>query len=60
MPSWKKVKANKGSHGIDEESIEEFEAKLKDNLYKLWSSFKNCLVHSSTYSGNLQKRKPSI
>ncbi|MCF2132133.1 group II intron reverse transcriptase/maturase [Strepomyces sp. STD 3.1] len=32
-----RVKANKGSAGIDEESIEEFELNLKDNLYKLWN-----------------------
>ncbi|MBM7656326.1 hypothetical protein [Neobacillus cucumis] len=32
-----RVKANKGSAGIDEESIAEFEMNLKDNLYKLWN-----------------------
>lgn len=32
-----RVKANKGSAGIDQESIEEFELNLKDNLYKLWN-----------------------
>jgi RNA-directed DNA polymerase len=32
-----RVKANKGSAGIDEKSIEEFEVNLKDNLYKLWN-----------------------
>src|SRR5690625_5070145 len=32
-----RVKANKGSAGIDEETIEEFEENLKDNLYKLWN-----------------------
>jgi RNA-directed DNA polymerase len=32
-----RVKANKGSAGIDDESIEEFEINLKDNLYKLWN-----------------------
>ena len=31
------VKANKGAAGVDEESIEKFEAKLKDNLYKIWN-----------------------
>jgi RNA-directed DNA polymerase len=35
--AFKRVKANKGSAGIDEESIEEFEMNLKDNLYKLWN-----------------------
>lgn len=32
-----RVKANKGSAGIDEQSIEEFEGNLKDNLYKIWN-----------------------
>jgi len=31
------VKANGGSAGIDSESIEQFEERLKDNLYKLWN-----------------------
>lgn len=35
--AYKRVKANKGSAGIDDESIEEFEKNLKDNLYKLWN-----------------------
>jgi RNA-directed DNA polymerase len=32
-----RVKANKGAAGIDNESIEAFEANLKDNLYKIWN-----------------------
>lgn len=32
-----RVKANRGSAGIDDESIEEFELNLRDNLYKLWN-----------------------
>ncbi len=28
---------NKGSHGIDEESIQDFESDLKENLYKIWN-----------------------
>jgi len=32
-----KVKANKGTAGIDDETIEEFEENLKDNLYKIWN-----------------------
>jgi RNA-directed DNA polymerase len=35
--AWLRVKANKGAAGVDEESIEEFEANLKGNLYKLWN-----------------------
>lgn len=37
VEAWKQVKANKGSAGIDDESIEDFEANLKDNLYKIWN-----------------------
>lgn len=31
------VKRNKGSAGIDGKSLEEFDLKYKDNLYKLWN-----------------------
>ena len=31
------VKANKGSAGIDEESIQDFEQDLENNLYKIWN-----------------------
>ncbi|MEV6057802.1 group II intron reverse transcriptase/maturase [Streptomyces sp. NPDC052107] len=32
-----RVKANKGAAGVDGQSIEQFEADLKGNLYKLWN-----------------------
>jgi RNA-directed DNA polymerase len=35
--AYKRVKANKGSEGIDDETIKDFEGKLKDNLYKIWN-----------------------
>lgn len=31
------VKANGGAAGVDRESIEQFESRLSDNLYKLWN-----------------------
>jgi RNA-directed DNA polymerase len=37
LEAWKLVKANAGSAGVDEESIREYEANLKNNLYKLWN-----------------------
>jgi group II intron reverse transcriptase/maturase len=35
--AWLKVKANKGAPGMDGQSIEDFEADLKGNLYKIWN-----------------------
>jgi RNA-directed DNA polymerase len=35
--AFQRVKANGGSAGIDDESIEAFEKSLGDNLYKLWN-----------------------
>jgi retron-type reverse transcriptase len=35
--AYRRVKANKGAAGVDGESIEQFEADLKGNLYKLWN-----------------------
>ena len=35
--AFQRVKANGGSAGVDKESIEQFESKLKDNLYKHWN-----------------------
>ncbi len=35
--AYKRVRANKGCAGVDEQSIEEFEADLENNLYKLWN-----------------------
>ena len=35
--AWLHVKANRGAAGIDAETIERFEEKLGDNLYRLWN-----------------------
>jgi len=35
--AYKKVRANKGSAGVDRVSLKEYEANLEDNLYKLWN-----------------------
>ena len=35
--AYQRVKANQGAAGVDSESVEQFERKLKDNLYKIWN-----------------------
>jgi RNA-directed DNA polymerase len=35
--AYKRVKANKGAAGVDEQSIADFERNLKGNLYKIWN-----------------------
>ena len=35
--AWRRVKANRGAEGVDEETIQAFEANLRGNLYKLWN-----------------------
>ncbi len=37
VAAWERVKANKGSYGVDEQSIKDFSKELKDNLYKIWN-----------------------
>ncbi len=35
--AWEKVRANRGAPGVDAVSIEEFQKREADNLYKLWN-----------------------
>jgi RNA-directed DNA polymerase len=35
--AYRQVEANKGAPGVDEQTLGEFEARLKDNLYKIWN-----------------------
>ncbi|MCG8637539.1 MAG: group II intron reverse transcriptase/maturase [Desulfobacterales bacterium] len=35
--AYKRVKANKGAAGVDEQSMNDFERDLKGNLYKIWN-----------------------
>ena len=43
--AWKRVKANQGGAGIDGQSIADFEARLADNLYKLWNRMASGSYH---------------
>jgi RNA-directed DNA polymerase len=40
--AYRRVKANKGAAGVDEQSLAEFEQDLKGNLYKLWNVRSEC------------------
>jgi len=35
--AWRLVRSNAGAAGVDEESIEDFERDLKNNLYRVWN-----------------------
>jgi group II intron reverse transcriptase/maturase len=37
VEAYRLVKANAGSAGVDQQSLEDFKGNLKDNLYKLWN-----------------------
>ena len=43
--AWKRVKANQGGAGIDEQSLADFEEKLADNLYKIWNRMASGSYH---------------
>ena len=51
------VKANKGSHGVDKESLVQFEANLKGNLYKLWNRMSSgCYFPSAVREVRIPKK----
>jgi RNA-directed DNA polymerase len=40
--AYQKVKGNKGAPGVDEQTLGEFDADLKDNLYRIWNVRNEC------------------
>ncbi|MCF8302009.1 MAG: group II intron reverse transcriptase/maturase [Bacteroidales bacterium] len=64
--AYKKVRSNKGSAGVDNESIQKFEENLSDNLYKLWnrlasgSYFPPAVKEQEINKDNGKKRKLGI
>ncbi|SDX24931.1 hypothetical protein [Nitrosomonas communis] len=49
--AFKLVKANQGSAGIDQESLEDFEQNLSGNLYKLWNRLSSGTYFSPAVKG---------
>jgi group II intron reverse transcriptase/maturase len=45
VDAYRRIKANKGSPGIDDQSIQDFESDLKNNLYKLWNRLSSGSYH---------------
>jgi len=43
--AYRKVKSNKGSAGVDRESLEEFQQDLSGNLYKIWNRLASGSYH---------------
>ena len=43
--AYKRVRANQGTAGVDEQSIADFEADLANNLYKLWNRLSSGSYH---------------
>ena len=43
--AWKRVAANKGAPGVDNESIQAYKKNLGGNLYKLWNRMSSGSYH---------------
>jgi len=55
--AYKKVKANQGAAGVDEETMEKFEEKLGRNLYKIWNRLSSGSYYPPPVKGVLIPKK---
>jgi RNA-directed DNA polymerase len=49
--AYKRVARNKGAPGVDEQSLAEFEADLRNNLYKIWNRMSSGVLFSTCGAG---------
>ena len=57
--AYKRVKENKGAAGVDDQSIEDFEKRLKKNLYKIWNRLRGTNSHFRT-TASPASRMPAL
>jgi len=56
--AYKRVKANQGAAGVDEQSIAVFERDLKGNLYKIWNRMSSgSYFPSPVRTGRVEERR---
>src|SRR5690606_7756156 len=56
LDAYRKVRANKGSAGIDTQSLEQFEERLTDNLYKIWNRMTSGSYHPKVREVQIPKK----
>ena len=49
--AYKLVKKRKGSAGVDEQSLEDFDKELENNLYKIWNDSRRVVIFLLPYYG---------
>ena len=50
MEAYRRVRANQGACGVDEETIQDFEENRKDNLYKIWTGCPQAVTFLRQYA----------
>lgn len=49
--AWLHIRANQGAAGVDDQSIQDFEAQLAGNLFKLWNRLSSEAIFHRLYAG---------